>query len=148
MEKEVHFEDRSPNLSSTPFHTSYTVETDSDTSDSTSPGSDMWDSIDSCSDRSHQYSPCAYIATLKGPSQHGTYHLPAPTLVDLGDKPEHLHLLIDECDLSIVVARAHSDPQVHSLHDQSSQVGVIVDSYVQKLVEVSLSVVKIDGSVE
>ena len=108
----------------------------------------MWDSIDSYSDKSHQFSPCAYIATVKGPSHHGTSHLPAPTSVDLGDRPEDLHLLIGEGDSSTVVARAHSDPQVHSLHDQSSQVDVIVDPYVQQLVEVSLSVVEIDGSVE
>ena len=68
---------------------------------------------------------------MKGPLHHGTSHLPTPALVDLGDRPEDLHLLIDEGDTSTVVARAHSDPQVHSLHDQSSQVGVIVDPYEQ-----------------
>ena len=83
-----------------------------------------------------------------GPSHHGTSRLPAPTLVDLGDRPEDLHLLIDECDPSTVVVRAHSDPQVHSLHDQSSQVDVIVDPYVQQLVEVSLSVAETYGLVE
>jgi len=68
VEKDVNFEECSPSLSSTPLHTSYTVETDSDTSNSTSPGSDTWDSINSCSDRSHQFSPRAYIATVKAPS--------------------------------------------------------------------------------
>ncbi len=53
MEKDVHFEGISPSLSSDPLHTSYTMETNSDTSDSASTGSDMWDSIDSCSERSH-----------------------------------------------------------------------------------------------
>ena len=120
MEKDVHFEEISPSLSSNPLLTAYHVETDSDTSDSTSPGSDMWDSIDSCSDRSHQFSPRAYIATVIGPSHHGTSHLSAPASLDLGDKPEDLHLLIDEGVTSIVVARAHFDPQVHSLPDQSS----------------------------
>ena len=85
---------------------------------------------------------------MKGPSHLGTSCLPAPASVDLGDRPEDLHLLIDEGVTSTVVARAHSDPQVHSLHDQSSQVDVIVDPYVQQLVEVSLSVAEIDGSVE
>ena len=66
----------------------------------------------------------------------------------MGDRPEDLHLLIDEGDFSIVIVRAHSDPQVHSLHDQSSQVGVIVDPYEQKLVEVSLLVEETDGSME
>ena len=120
VDKDVHFEERSPSLSSTPLHTSYTVETDSETSDSASPGSDTWGSIDSCSERSHQFSPRAYIATVKGPSHHGTSHLLAPTLVDLRDKLEDLHLLIDEGASSTFVARAHFDPQVHSLHDQSS----------------------------
>ena len=68
VEKDVHFEERSPSLSSTPLHTSYIVEIDSDTSDSASPGLDMWDFVDSCSERSHQFSPRTYIATVKGPS--------------------------------------------------------------------------------
>ena len=53
VEKDVHFEESSPTLSSNPLHTSYIVETDSDTSDSASIDSDMWGSIDSCSERSH-----------------------------------------------------------------------------------------------
>ena len=42
-------------------------------------------------------------------------------------------LKISKDDPFIVVVRAHSDPHVHSLHDQSLQVGIIVDTYVQKL---------------
>ena len=38
---------------------------------------------------------------------------------DLGDNLDDLHLLFDEDDSSIVVARAHSDPHVHFLYDQS-----------------------------
>ena len=49
----------------------------------------------------------------------------------LGDIIDDIHLLFDEEDPSLVVARAHFDPHVHSLHDQSSQVDVIVDPYVQ-----------------
>ena len=43
-------------------------------------------------------------------------------IANLGDNLNDLHLLIDEGDPSIVVARAHFDPHVHSLHDQSLQV--------------------------
>ena len=69
VEKDVHFEESSPNLSSTPLHTLYTVETDSDTSDSTSIDSDTWGSIDSCSERSRHHSSLhAYIARVKGPA--------------------------------------------------------------------------------
>ena len=85
---------------------------------------------------------------MKGPSHHGTSCLPAPASLYLGDRPQDLHLLIDEGVTSIVVVRAHSDPQVHYLHDQSSQVGMIVDPYEQQLVEVSLSVEQTDGSME
>ena len=53
LEKDVHFEECSPSLSSTPLRTSYTVETDSDTSDSASTSSDMWGFVDSCIERSH-----------------------------------------------------------------------------------------------
>ena len=53
--------------------------------------------------------------------------------IDMGDFHDDLSLLFIEVDSSIVVVRAHSDLQVHSLHDQSLQVGVIVDSYVQHL---------------
>ena len=51
-------------------------------------------------------------------------------IVDLGDIIDDLHLLFDEEDPSSGVARAHSNPLVHSLHDQSSQVDMIVDPYV------------------
>ena len=51
--------------------------------------------------------------------------------IDLGDSLDDLHLLFDEVDPSTVVVRAYSDPHVHSLYDQSSQVGMIVNTYVQ-----------------
>ena len=68
--------------------------------------------------------------------------------VDLGDSLDDFHLLFAEDDPSTVVARAHSDPHVHSLHDQSSQVGMIVDTYVQQLAKVSLSFEKTIGSLK
>ncbi len=70
VEKDVHFKEISPSLSSNPFHTSYIVETDNDTNDSASTYLDTWGSIDSCSERSqHQYTPHAYIATVIGLAQ-------------------------------------------------------------------------------
>ena len=39
--------------------------------------------------------------------------------MDMGDFFDDLLLLFSEVDSSTVVARAHFDPQVHSLHDQS-----------------------------
>ena len=51
--------------------------------------------------------------------------------IDLGDFFDDIPLLFAKDDPSIVVVRAHFDPHVHSLHDQSSQVDVIVDPYVQ-----------------
>ena len=60
-------------------------------------------------------------------------------IVDLGDILDDIHLLFDEGEYSSIVVRAHSDSLVHSLHDQSSQVDMIVDPYVQLLQEVSLS---------
>ena len=67
VEKDVHFEESSPNFSSNPLHTSYCVETNSDTSDSASIDSNTWGSINSSCKRSlHQYSPHAYIATVIG----------------------------------------------------------------------------------
>lgn len=67
VEKDVHFEESSPSLSSNPLCTSYIVETNSDTSDSASTDSDTWGSIKSCSKRSqHQYSPHAYISIVIG----------------------------------------------------------------------------------
>ena len=69
VEKDVHFEESSPRLSSNPLFTSYIVEIDSDTSDSASTNLDTWGSIDSCSKRSrHQHSPHEYIATVIGPT--------------------------------------------------------------------------------
>ncbi len=38
-------------------------------------------------------------------------------ITNLGDSLDDVHLLFDEDDLSIVVARAHFDYHVHSLHD-------------------------------
>ena len=52
---------------------------------------------------------------------------------------DDLPLLFTKDDSSIVVSRAHSDPQFHSLHDQSFQVGMIVDSHLQHLQEVSFT---------
>ena len=70
VEKDVHFEERSPSLSSNPLRTSYCVEIDSDTSDSASKNSDMLGSINNFNKRSwHQYYPHAYIATMIGPTQ-------------------------------------------------------------------------------
>ena len=52
-------------------------------------------------------------------------------IADLGDTINDLHLLFDEVDTSLVVMRVHSNPPIHSLHDQSLQVDVIVDTYEQ-----------------
>ena len=52
---------------------------------------------------------------------------------NLGDIIDDINLLFDEYVPSSVVARDHSDPLVHSLHDQSYKVDMIVDPYVQKL---------------
>ena len=57
----------------------------------------------------------------------------------LGDIIDDIHLLFDEDEPSSVVLRAHFNPSIHSLHDQSYQVDMIVDPYVQQLQEVSLS---------
>ena len=68
IERNVHFEESSPRLSSNPLHISYIVETDSDNSDSDSIDSDMCDPIDRCRTRSHhQHIPHAYISTVIGP---------------------------------------------------------------------------------
>ena len=68
VEKDVHFEESSPNLSSNPLRTSYRVETDTDFSDSASTDSDTWGSVDNCSENSlYQSSPPAYIAIVTGP---------------------------------------------------------------------------------
>ena len=52
---------------------------------------------------------------------------------DMGDFHDDLLLLFVEVDSSTVVVRAHFDPQLHALHDQSFQIGVIVDSSLQLL---------------
>ena len=68
VEKDVHFEESSPSLSSSPLYTSYHVEANNDFSDGASIDSDMWDSVDGCSEQSsYQYSPHAYIAIVTGP---------------------------------------------------------------------------------
>lgn len=60
-------------------------------------------------------------------------------IADLGDIIDDIHLLFDEDDPSLIVAREHSNPLVHSLHDHYFKVDMIVDTYVQQLEEVSLS---------
>ena len=60
--------------------------------------------------------------------------------IDLGDSLDDLHLLFDGDDASTIVVRDYFDPHVHSLYDQSSHIGMIVDTYVQKFEEVSLPV--------
>ena len=52
---------------------------------------------------------------------------------DLEDIIDDIYLLFDEEDPSSIVTREHTGPLVHSLHDQSSQVDMIMDPYVQKL---------------
>ena len=52
IERNFHFEESSPSLSSNPLYTSYIVETDSDNNDSDSIDSYMWDPIDRCRTRS------------------------------------------------------------------------------------------------
>ena len=119
MEKDVHFEESSPSLSSNPLYTSYHVEIDSDFSDSTSIDLDMWSSIDHCSEHSlYQYSPHAYIAIVTGLVDKGTSHLLGPTS-DLGDSIDDLPLL-DVATPSSVVTRASFNSLGHSLHDRSS----------------------------
>ena len=57
---------------------------------------------------------------------------------DMEDYHDDFSFLFAE-ESSTVVARAHSDPQLHALHDQSFQIGVIVESSLQHLQEVSLN---------
>ena len=161
VENDVHFEESSPSLSSNPLHDSYIVETDTDNSDSDSTISLVRDPSDRQRKRSqHKKIPHAYIAIVIGPCnsiQLGTPCLLVPKsgddyltyisslfvephiadlrdiLVDFRDVFDDLHLLFDEENTSPVVVRAHSNPHVHSLHDQSSQVDVIVDPYVHQL---------------
>ena len=54
-------------------------------------------------------------------------------IADLGEFFDDIQLLFDEVDPSTVVVRTHFDTHLHSLHDQSSQVDLIVDPYVQQL---------------
>ena len=54
-------------------------------------------------------------------------------IVELGDVIDDIYLLFDEEDPSSIFMRAHSNPPIHSLHDQSSQVDIIMDPYVQLL---------------
>ena len=51
-------------------------------------------------------------------------------ITDLVDIIGDIHLLFDEADPSSIVAREHFDPLVHSLHDQSYKVDMIVEFYV------------------
>ena len=62
------------------------------------------------------------------------------------DNIDDLYLLFAEGDPSPVVTRDHSDPPVHSLHDQSSHIDMIMDPYIQQLQKASLSFEEIDGS--
>ncbi len=98
----------------------------------------------------HQHIPHSYIAIVIGPCnsiQLGTLCLLFPASRDdnwtdissffvefyienFGDIIDNIHLF-DEEDPSSIVAREHSDPLVHSLHDQSYKVDMIVDPYVQ-----------------
>ena len=67
---------------------------------------------------------------MKGPTQQGTSSLPGPiSVIDLGDSIDDLPLLLDAATPSSVVMSAPYDPLVHSLHDRSPQVEVIVDTY-------------------
>ena len=59
-------------------------------------------------------------------------------MIDLGDSIDDFPLLLDVVALSSVVTRAPSDPPIHSLHDRSSHVEVILDTYEQQLQRVSL----------
>ena len=54
-------------------------------------------------------------------------------MTDLGDSIDDFPLLLDATTPSLVVTRDPSKPLVHSLHDRSSQVEVIVDTYDQQL---------------
>ena len=113
--------------------------------------SDMWDPIGRCRKISwHKHIPHAYISIVIDPCnlvQLGTPCLLALTLVDdyiidilgffvesyiedLGDIIDDIHLLFDEDYPSLVVTREHSDPLIHSLHNQSFKVDMIMDTYV------------------
>ena len=125
-----HFVPKSPSKALS-LRTSYRVETDSDFNDSASTASDRRGSFDSCSEHSlYQSSPPAYIAIVTGPADQGTSRLSDP-VSDLGDSIDALPLL--DAVAPSVVTRASSDSLGHSLHDQSSQVEVSVDSHDQQL---------------
>ena len=144
VEKDVHFEESSPSLSSTPLHTAYTVETDSDFSEGSSSASDSWRSPDSCSPR-HQPTAHAYIATVTGPLQQDSSSLPGlATASDLGDHTLHLPLL--DAASSTVVTGVSFDPLEHSPHDQSFQIDMSVDSYGQQQQQGSSSLAGSDCS--
>ena len=67
-----------------------------------------------------------------GLAQQGTSTLPGlASVTDLGDSNDDLPLLVDVAAHSSVVMRAPSNPIFHSLHDQSSRVEFIVDTYDQ-----------------
>ena len=145
LEKDVHFEDSSPNLSSNPLRTSYRMEIDGDTSDSASTDSDTWGFFDSCSEKSlPQYSPHVYIAIVTGPANQSISSLLGSTS-DLGDSINDLPLL-DAMAPSLVFTRASSDSLDHSLHDRSSQVEVSVDTYDQQLQKGSSSIAETTNS--
>ena len=148
VEKNVYFEESAPSLSSNPLHTSYSVESDTDTSGSASTDLDMWGYINSYSERSlHQYSPHAYITTVIGPAQQGTFSLPGiGSVIDLGDSIDDMPLLLDVELPSSVFMRVPSNSLVHSLHDQSSQVEVILDTYDQQMQQDSSLVAESDSS--
>ena len=68
IERNIHFEESSPSLSSNPLHTSYIVEIDSENSDSDSTGSLVEDPSDRQRTRSqHQHIPHAYFSIVIGP---------------------------------------------------------------------------------
>ena len=54
-------------------------------------------------------------------------------IVNLGDIIDDIHLLFNKEYPSSTITRAHSNPPIHFLYDQSYQVDMIVDPYVQKL---------------
>ena len=116
-----HFVTKSP--SSALLHTSSQVETDTDISDSASTSSDRRGSFDNCSEHSlYQSSPPTYIAIVTCLVDQGTSCLSDPA-TDLEDRSDALPLLDAEASSSVV----------HSLHDQSSQVEVSVDTPDQQL---------------
>ena len=66
-------------------------------------------------------------------------------MIDLEDNIDDIPLL-DARSPSSVITRVPFDPLVHSLHDQSLQVEVIVDTYDQQLQKGSSSFVETDSS--